>query len=632
MRRIYIEDAAAAARGIREHASEAAEEIISWADETASGIICHRAHYEMERCYVPVPFRDSVWNKVPDGIFESDQEWLYALNRHSMLLNLAKAYVLSGKEEYRDAFIRYITSFLDNTSYSEQYLGTSWRSLETGIRPENWLRSIELFESTSPLPPDVVQRMKESLGCHIRQLKDTHGAFHRLSNWGVIQDHGLFAAGAALGDEEAAALALSRLEEELVFQTLEDGEDWEQSPLYHTEVLHCALDTVLVARRLGIAVPPRIEEKAAGLVTAMYGMTLPDSTIIATGDSDVIRTGDLIYLGAELFGLDIQAHKEEENWWDLPGGGLEKRGEERRSVIHFPSGNAFLRHGDLTVHVVSGLMGSGHGHISPMHVDIALGTVQLISDSGRFTYTETPERRMLKDVTAHNVFLIDGGCDEAPSGSWNYTAVHEKMLSRHSAAAEAESIEALYFGYLGSGLIARRKVVTLGSSVAVVIDEILGSGGKKHKYDSFWHPAAAAADMTERTVSKEGKILHFDSTAGRAELENAAYSLVYNSLENGKVLHFSADVPENGTVFTVFSAAGTVSVTPLDVSLIGSGRVLDETEAAAVRIESGDEKWTVLSRSREIDAQVDVIRAGELEGYGRLLVMRCGDRFPTRLM
>ena len=279
--KLYSCDMEAAVKGIRENLPGAVREIISWADETLSGVICHRAHYEMEKCFVPVPFSDSIWDNVPEEIANRDPEWLYALNRHSILLNLAKAFALTGRMEYKDKFIEMITSYLDNTSYSSAHTSTSWRSLETGIRPENWIRSICLFEdSGSPLPDSLLERMEASLREHIRQLEDTHRAFQRLSNWGVIQEHGLFIAGLALDDDVAVSIALERLEEELSFSVLEDGEQWEQSPMYHLEVLHSALDTVFIARKEGVAVPALIEEKTRLLSSALYEMTLPGGNII----------------------------------------------------------------------------------------------------------------------------------------------------------------------------------------------------------------------------------------------------------------------------------------------------------------------------------------------------------------
>ena len=633
IRKLYISDTAAAIDGIRKNCPKSLSEIMVWADETVSGIVCHRAHYEMEKCFTPVRFSDTVWNNIPDEIENSDPEWLYALNRHSILLNLAKAYAFTKNACYRDTFIAMISSYLANTSYSKPHLGTSWRSLETGIRPENWIRSIGLFEDAGhPLPSDLISRMEDSLKDHVRQLTETHNAFHRLSNWGVIQDHGLFIAGLALGDEEAVSLALCRLEEELVNGTLEDGEQWEQSPMYHLEVLHSAIDTVLIARRYGIKLPFRIDECVRKLSVGLYEMTLPGSWIIPTGDSDEMNASDLIYLASYLYGLPFKREKAEENWWDLGKEIAEAGVEERTSSIHLASGNVFLRCEDLTVHMISGLMGSGHGHISPLHVDIAEGKSVIVTDSGRYTYTESAERKELKDAEAHNIFMVDGHFPERAVGSWSYDAIHEKMIAGLSEEGMYKAASGLYFGYLPSGVIERRKVILIEDKAVVVIDEVIGDESIFHSYEAFWHIHPAFVLSDDLAVTGGRSALYISSTALGHRKGSYSYSPVYNVVEKAPMLSFSSSVSGMGSVATVFSIGERADVMKIDACLLDSGHKLTDAEALAISIKRSDGEWIVLSRSREIVAQVDMMKAGFLEGYGRLLVMGRNDRYPSRLM
>ena len=626
MRKLYIQDAAAAAKGIDK---KDVDEIITWADETVSGVICHRAHYEMERCYIPVAFSDSIWNTVPAEILNNDPEWLYALNRHSILLNLAKAFVLTGQGKYRDTFVRMITSYLDNTSYSEECLNSSWRSLETGIRPENWIRSIELFDSLDPLPSSVVSRMEESLGVHIRQLLDTHRAFQRLSNWGVIQEHGLFVAAAALGDESSMKIALDRLEEELLLQALEDGEDWEQSPLYHTEVLHSALDTILVGRRLGIVIPDIIIERATMMAKALYDMTLGDSSLIPTGDSDIIKTDDLLYLSSYLFSLPFECSKCEENYWDgitAPALSL----VPRESVFHKASGNVFLRSQSITAHMVSGLMGSGHGHLCPLHVDIAIGNTLMVTDTGRYTYVDSNPRKELKDFESHNVFTVDGKVPERAVGSWGYTGIFDKELTNAVFSKDYDVASGIYLGYLNDGVLTRRKLLRIGNSAVVVIDEILGDESRSFEYEAFWH-LPSDATFSDSIIKRGNAVLGFSTTASSLSEAEGLYSDTYNVLEKSKVIKTHCRVNGMGSVVTVFTVGGNGEVECLETELIDSGRKLNGSEACSFSLKAGNDEWIVVSRSREIAAQVDIIKASYLEGYGRLIIMKKGDKFPLRL-
>ena len=93
---------------IRRNDKESYQSTLEWADESISGIITHRAHYEMEKCLIPVPFNDNLWNETPKEIKNGDQEWNFAFARHSILLNLAKAFAYTKEEKYKEEFIRII--------------------------------------------------------------------------------------------------------------------------------------------------------------------------------------------------------------------------------------------------------------------------------------------------------------------------------------------------------------------------------------------------------------------------------------------------------------------------------------------------------------------------------------------
>lgn len=58
----------------------------------------------MERVRTPVAFGAEVssidWALVPFG----DPEWVYAMNRHTSFVNLAKAWLFTGNSVYADTF------------------------------------------------------------------------------------------------------------------------------------------------------------------------------------------------------------------------------------------------------------------------------------------------------------------------------------------------------------------------------------------------------------------------------------------------------------------------------------------------------------------------------------------------
>lgn len=604
-------------------------ECIEWADETLNGIITHRAHFEMERCLTPVTFNDSVWNNTPPEIENRDPEWNFAFSRHSILLNLAKAFAYTKDEKYKNKFIEILKSFLMNADKN----GLSWRSLEGGIRPENWIRSIEIFKlAGNPLSKELISEMKASLKEHIVQLTDAHKAFQRLSNWGIIQDHGLFVASLYLDNPEGINLALERLEEEAYFQVFEDGTHWEQSPLYHIEILHCLVDTIHLARKNNIKVSSILEEKTKAASMALYEMIGSDNHIFMQGDSDYLEADNLLFTAGKLFPeLGISVKKQEENFWDF-GSEIEDINKEKRKSVYLPdSYNTYLRGKNIEAHIYAGNMGSGHGHISPLHVDINADGKAFIVDSGRLTYTDTKERFELKRLKAHNTVVLDDDMPEEPSGSWSYTAMPLSIKGTTKLKEKYDYTEYTNLSYLQKKTAVRRKLIRLGDDIAVVFDEIISDDN--HTVEIPWHLDSNVQIQKEDdsyTLSNGSAKLHMWTSASSSTVENSYMSKHYNEREDNKTIILKESTKGITTTATIFSTIP-LDIKKLEISLIDAKRVLTENEGIALELTGDDNHWIVLTRAKEIVAQVDIFKAGSLEGYGMTLIKKNDWKYPEAI-
>ena len=126
-----------------------------------------------------------------------------------------------------------------------------------------------------------------------------------MSNWGVIENHGLFEIGVCLPQSEKTkqfiAFAVKNLEVQVRMQIMPDGVHWEQSPMYHNEVLHCLLDVILLAKRNDIALPDVILRQTEKMAMADVAWLKPDHHIVMMGDSDDVDVRDRISVAAYLF-------------------------------------------------------------------------------------------------------------------------------------------------------------------------------------------------------------------------------------------------------------------------------------------------------------------------------------------
>ena len=362
--------------------------VLENADKSIENTFTFSEKYEMERCTVPVSFRSIDWDFIPSD----DNEWCFAFNRHTFLLNNALAAAISGDRKYKDNWIRLFEDFYSHSKLSDKTRNLSWRSLESGIRIENYIRSLEILSGIGMMPEqNVLDDISEFFRTHISYLLETHTAFHRLSNWGILQDHGLFLASLYLGDNKAMETAISRLEEEAALQTLPDGMHWEQSSMYQAEVLHCLLDTLLVASRSGISIPKTLKDNTHALALGLARSLRPDGRCYLFGDSDEIDMRDTVASAAVIFSDSELAYHAKggigpEFWlsYELGTKLPEAVKPEKTSFFFKESGNAFLRLGeDTALRFHCGFMGSGHGHLDQLHFDLYDKGSVIITDTGR---------------------------------------------------------------------------------------------------------------------------------------------------------------------------------------------------------------------------------------------------------
>jgi hypothetical protein len=148
---------------------ETSGEHIKRADGICGNIFYFRDHWEMEKQPEPVIFKDGIdWRHRPTA----DPESTYVFNRHSFLVTLAKAYALTADTVYAKHYARLITDFIDNCPLTEETKLTAWRSIEAGLRCENWLKSLQIVKNS--LDEETLAKIDRSLREHASYLIEAH--------------------------------------------------------------------------------------------------------------------------------------------------------------------------------------------------------------------------------------------------------------------------------------------------------------------------------------------------------------------------------------------------------------------------------------------------------------------------
>ena len=174
--------------------------------------------------YSPVPDIKLLWEPARFG-------WAYILGR---------AYYISGKEKYAEAFWKYFECFIDG---NPPYLGPHWMNgQEVAIRLMTLVWTIQAFEGAAASNPDRHARLIQSLAIHAARIPPTLVyARSQENNHLILEAAALYTAGSALEEPRWRELGWSWLNRGLQHQISSYGEYIQHSTNYHRLMLQTAL-------------------------------------------------------------------------------------------------------------------------------------------------------------------------------------------------------------------------------------------------------------------------------------------------------------------------------------------------------------------------------------------------------
>ena len=590
--------------------------------------------YEMERCTDPVHFTVIDWDHIPYG----DIEWCFAFNRHTFLLNNALSAAITGDRKYLENWERLFEDFFTRSELNGKTKKLSWRSLESGIRIENYIRSLEILCGIGMGPDEsVMEDIRTFFDVHIAWLLEAHDDFHRLSNWGVLQDHGLFLASLYRDRMDVVSTALTRLDEEMALQTLPDGMHWEQSTMYQAEVLHAALDTIMVAERNGIEVPESLVSNTRLLALGLARTLRPDGKSFLFGDSDEIDMRDMIATAAVLFddhelsyyaegGCDPEFWLSHELGTELPSPAVIRE----RSFFMKDSGNAILSLSDETMLLFHcGLIESGHGHLDQLHFDLYDKGSVILTDTGRYTYVDTPERRALKGAYGHNTVILDGTEPSVMEDSWGVSSFAAPVFSDAVTDGKYKYLEASHLGYAGKGAFITRSILTIGSRFVIVTDAVRTTGKTDAEILFHFDTDTELTWNNDICTARNGRSrihLLFPPETDVSTTE-AMIAKRYNEMEKAPLVTVRDSVGGMKCLTTVIVIGDDdFSCTRCPVTKPLSGTSVPCDRAGALILRDGKDEYSVAVVMNEHPAGGFLLKAGNAEAYGRIFVRKNDER------
>ena len=595
--------------------------------------------WDMEQTAEPVHFENGIdWAYFPG----EDEEFTFMLNRHRYWICLGQVYQATGDEKYAQCFVRQLLDWIEKEPLRESAYVHTWRTIESGLRADYWCRAMALFAHSPSVTDTVIEKFFESLEDHALRLStNPRTGFSLKSNWGILEYSGLYLLSFVLDSPQYREQAKYFLKTGLHIQVLNDGMQWETSPMYHNEVLMCMMEAFRIS---GIFGDDLFDQEELDLIRKMAEVDMylknPEHRQPMIGDSDDTDLRDLITQAAYLFEEGYLkfggfGHLDYESIWLY---GIE--GYERyNSFLSRPapagltnlecSGQAVLRGGweknDFWLYFVNGPQGGGHGHSDKLHVSLWMDGEEILTDPGRYTYTDTQPRYDLKNAVSHNVPMVDGEEYSPAVESWSCAALPVSTPNRTYQKEQFTLIEGGHAGYAHKGVFVSRRVVSIGDEVVVICDDFIGV--KPQKVSQRFHfGEQIELSSNQQGIAGKGNYCTFhmqsyaDGEVILPAVEEGLFSRHYNQRSSAPVTQIEAADAQVITTFIVRDAAGQVQITPVPVTNFSYGRTLEKHEGEGYIICAGNDRYGLVLLHQDVGNTGDLNGLENVYGLGRTMV------------
>lgn len=591
---------------------DAAKEIIAHADELMHQTFTFNKTWDMERCLTPYTLPVIDWNDHQND----DPEWCFMLNRMDYLDHLLLASLLTSDTGYADKAKEYILNWI--AAHPTIAPEPSTRTLDTGIRVMNWMEALPYLSMLHVLNEDELTCIMDSMLEQMQYLKENYLPKYKTSNWGSIQTCAIVSVLPFLrADFQTDPLyhwALDEMTLQFSIQVYPDGMHWEQSTMYHIEVLNYGMKAV---HYMGLHLhpcPSVVKEQVYALAKALAGQLMPSGEIETFGDSDRVCARDVLSRAALLFddptfrfvGLDeldpeslyVLGVPAAQRYATLPASAPQSLHYDGEDSGMYTLRSSWDKDASFTM-FTNGSLGSGHGHSDNLHLSACYQGDPVLIDSGRFTYREDhPLRVQLKGMAAHNGVMIDDKAYCVPSDSWGYADFGLPLKNYVRHAGNLHYFEGAMLGH-DPLQVWVRKVIVIDPAIWMIVDEVKCDGAHEAHSRLHFDPAVTVSPAGEcHRVTTPHAALTL-TCPGTVSYTSEPCSLRYNEQQPHTVVHSKTAFTDSATLITTLCGDGiTVQDAPVFQNL--TEPTAPDFAQARKFILSPTESYTVAVYSKEI--------------------------------
>lgn len=584
-------------------------------DLICNGIIIYNDPMDMEATSIPYTFNGIDWNRSAN----LDSEWIYMLSRNGFMIDLAVSYRITQDKKYMQKWKEYLFNFINYNGIPSEYNKDSWRSLDTGIRLSNWIRSLVYLGSDLQLTDEEIKKFEESLKIHLEHLYKSYTPKQLLSNWGILLITGVLSVSILFPDvvdNEKRKWAWDLLEDQLDIQFYQDGIQWEQSPMYHHEVILSTAYVMMHAEYTNHHVPMNIREKLKPLVAAAQFYINHNEKLLSLHDSDNVDFS-YVYSIYRCLGLATKAPSKNEKGILFVGSMYQEKYSRYESIPvtgcfkEIDSGFLAYKDENHLITLFNGRHGSAHGHAALGSVTINLNKKDIVNDPGRFTYQyNSPLRIGLKKQWMHNTVDIDNKEDFKISGDSSYAEVQDPIGNTYNQKGNYIALEGAWSGKANikedeSGRVLEKNLYTVRRTAfienkmnVVIVFTVIDYPGE-HNWRSIYNlqPTAKCVESGEKSIIETDNMnFILESLEGEKFVKSKSiFSTKYNQLCNNDKLVSTSYFIDRGVKVEAFYEKDTVEIKNLYVHQNGKSEQAEKDKMIAFEVKSlnSDEEFSI---------------------------------------
>jgi hypothetical protein len=450
----------------------------------------------------------------------SDVKTPWELSRLQFLPVLGKAWRLTRNERYRRAAMELTADWIEKNPVG---VGVNWT-----IAMEAALRSLSmclLFELLWPIREDeqaLLEDVTRSLWQHLLFI-EAHSEFshlvrsnHYLSNIVGLLGLTTFLEGPGMDARQRRYARF--VQQEILYQTYEDGGSYEASLGYHVLVTQMFASALLLMKASHLDLAPVFCERLRLMFGLMARLHDSHGRLPHVGDCDDGRVellsddleqmylpgpmrnslvvSGLLGIGELLLGLPRASRWDDASWYGSfhqPPSAEEPQPRDNPTLFR-ASGIARLCRGEVDLlffAMPNGIGGRGsHTHNDKLSILVRLNKHELLCDSGTACYTRDARiRNLFRSTEAHNCASVDGQEQNRIPASktqlfWigNEAQVSEIQSRREGAAW---SLFASHCGYRDQEVVHARTARLTEEGTIWIEDEF--TGHEEHALEIFFH-------------------------------------------------------------------------------------------------------------------------------------------------